>query len=136
MKEDEVKRAVWDLGAEREKRPGEAGVLRTTVPSTGPLSRLGSTDGFDCSGLVKYVYGRRGVALPHNVGPQWRLGQPVSRDDLEPGDVVFFDRLRHNGIYIGNGKFVYATKTGDVVKVSNLDEQWYRRRWVGPRRLL
>jgi cell wall-associated NlpC family hydrolase len=49
---------------------------------------------------------------------------------------VYFDRLGHSGIYIGRGRFVHATKPGDVVKVSELDERWYRRRWVGARRLL
>jgi hypothetical protein len=121
-----------------EPSPGAASIVSEALRHVGTPYEWGGedTDGFDCSGLVKYVYGRRGLALPHNVGAQYRLGQPVSRDDLEPGDVVFFDRLRHNGIYIGNGKFVHATKTGDVVKVSSLDESWYRRRWVGARRLL
>jgi hypothetical protein len=91
--------------------------------------------GFDCSGFVKYVHARVGIAIPHNVAAQYRYGTPVSRDQLEPGDLVFFDHLRHNGIYIGRGLFIHATKTGDSVRISNLDERWYKSRWVGGRRL-
>lgn len=102
-----------------------------------PYARGGATPaGFDCSGLVMYVYGRLGIALPHEAAKQYRLGSPVPRNKLQPGDLVFFDRLGHSGIYIGNARFVHATKPGDVVKVSRLDEDWYRRRWVGARRVL
>jgi cell wall-associated NlpC family hydrolase len=76
------------------------------------------------------------VSLPHNAEKQYRLGSAVARDKLRPGDLVFFDRLGHSGIYIGNARFVHATKPGDVVKVSHIDEDWYRRRWVGARRVL
>jgi cell wall-associated NlpC family hydrolase len=59
----------------------------------------------------------------------------VPRKELAPGDIVFFDHLNHSGIYIGDGRFVHATKTGDGVKVSRLAEAWFDRRWVGARRL-
>jgi cell wall-associated NlpC family hydrolase len=100
--------------------------------------RWGGADprGFDCSGFVMYVYGRAGVSLPHGAVKQYRLGTSVSREHLAPGDIVFFDRLNHSGIYIGDGRFVHATKPGDAVKVSRLDEAWFARRWVGARRLL
>lgn len=90
--------------------------------------------GFDCSGLVMYVYSHLGVALPHNAAKQYRYGTPVARERLEPGDVVFFDGLRHNGIYIGDGRFIHARRRGRGVIVSGLDESWYRTRWVGGRR--
>ena len=76
--------------------------------------------GFDCSGLVMYVYGQMGVSLPHYTGAQWNVGVPVSRSDLQPGDLVFFDGLGHVGIYIGGGQFIHAPHTGDVVKISSL----------------
>src|SRR5262245_41546837 len=95
-----------------------------------------SPAGFDCSGVVKYVYGRVGILLPHGAVAQFKHGSSVPRTELKPGDVVFFDRLRHNGIYVGDGRFVHATQTGDVVKLSRLDEDWFRTRWVGARRLL
>ena len=66
-----------------------------------------SPSGFDCSGLVMYAFGQVGVAVPHNAAQQFRLGVPVARDRLVPGDVVFFNQLRHNGIYLGDGRFVH-----------------------------
>lgn len=113
-------------------------VASTALKHVGaPYARGGiSPAGFDCSGFVLFVYGRVGISLPHNAEKQYRLGSAVPRHKLEPGDIVFFDRLGHSGIYIGNARFVHATKPGDVVKVSHLDEDWYRRRWVGARRLL
>jgi len=96
----------------------------------------GSTpSGFDCSGLVRYVYAQVGVSLPHNAAQQYRLGTPVTRDNLEPGDLVFFDRLRHNGIYIGDGRFIHARQTGRGVNIARLDDGWYASHWVGARRL-
>ena len=94
-----------------------------------------SPSGFDCSGLVRYVYARVGVTLPHNAARQFRLGRPVSRDSLEPGDLVFFDRLRHNGIYVGNGRFIHARQAGKRVSIASLDEDWYAAHWAGARRL-
>jgi cell wall-associated NlpC family hydrolase len=113
-------------------------VVSTALKYVGaPYARGGtSPSGFDCSGFVMFVYGRAGVALPHNAEQQYRRGSPVARHKLEPGDIVFFDRLGHSGIYIGNARFVHATKPGDVVKVSRIDEDWYRQRWVGARRVL
>lgn len=93
-----------------------------------------SPSGFDCSGLVMYAFGKVGVAIPHNAAQQFRLGIPVDRDRLRPGDVVFFNQLRHNGIYLGDGRFVHSTKPGGV-KIARLDDEWFRTRWVGARRL-
>jgi len=90
---------------------------------------------FDCSGFVAYVYAQVGVSLPHNAAAQYGYGTPVSRDQLEPGDLVFFDGLGHDGIYIGGGQFVHAPHTGDVVKISSLYDSWYAATWVGARRL-
>jgi cell wall-associated NlpC family hydrolase len=94
-----------------------------------------SAAGFDCSGLVKHVYALAGIAMPHNVAQQYKYGVPVSRDELKPGDLVFFDQLRHNGIYVGEGKFVHAGRTGGNVGVARLDDSWFKLRWVGARRL-
>jgi peptidoglycan DL-endopeptidase CwlO len=94
-----------------------------------------SPGGFDCSGLVMFVYSQVGVYLPHNAAAQYNYGVPVSRDQLEPGDLVFFDGLGHVGIYIGGGQFIHAPHTGDVVKISSLDESWYAATYVGARRI-
>ena len=92
--------------------------------------------GFDCSGLVMWAYAQVGVSLPHSTYALFALGVPVSRDQLAPGDLVFFDGLGHVGIYIGGGQFVHAPHTGDVVKISSLDDPWYSATYVGARRIL
>ena len=93
-----------------------------------------SPSGFDCSGLVMYVFAQVGVSLPHNAAAQYGYGSPVSRSDLQPGDLVFFDGLGHVGIYVGGGSFIHAPHTGDVVKISSLTG-WYAATYVGARRL-
>jgi cell wall-associated NlpC family hydrolase len=90
--------------------------------------------GFDCSGFVMYVYSQVGVSLPHNAAMQYGYGSPVSRSELQPGDLVFFNGLGHNGIYIGGGQFIHSPHTGDVVKISSLSG-WYDSTYVGARRL-
>jgi cell wall-associated NlpC family hydrolase len=94
-----------------------------------------SPSGFDCSGLVAYVYAQVGVSLPHYTGAQYAVGVPVSRDQLEPGDLVFFNGLGHVGIYIGGGQMIHAPHTGDVVKISNINSGWYAATYVGARRI-
>jgi peptidoglycan DL-endopeptidase CwlO len=93
-----------------------------------------SPSGFDCSGFTMYVYARVGVSLPHNAAMQYGMGTPVSRTQLAPGDLVFFNGLSHVGMYIGGGRFVHAPHTGDVVKISSLSEYWYSATYVGARR--
>jgi peptidoglycan DL-endopeptidase CwlO len=90
--------------------------------------------GFDCSGFTMYVYAKVGVYLPHNAAMQFGMGTPVSRSQLAPGDLVFFNGLSHVGMYIGGGRFVHAPHTGDVVKISSLSEYWYSATYVGARR--
>jgi peptidoglycan DL-endopeptidase CwlO len=99
--------------------------------------RWGGTEpsGFDCSGFVQHVYAQVGLKLPRSAAQQYEQGTPVSRDNLRPGDLVFFDGLRHNGIYVGHGRFIHAGQTGKHVSVAPIDEGWYRSRWVGARRL-
>jgi peptidoglycan DL-endopeptidase CwlO len=79
-----------------------------------------SPRGFDCSGLVMYVFAQIGVSLPHSSYAQAAMGTPVSISQLEPGDLVFFTGASHVGIYIGGGQFIHAPHTGDVVKISSL----------------
>ena len=96
----------------------------------------GSTpDGFDCSGLVSYVYAQLGVALPHFAAAQWGFGAAVPVEDLQPGDLVFFDKLDHVGIYLGSGEFINAPHTGAFVRIDTLSEPWYRKHYVGARRI-
>jgi cell wall-associated NlpC family hydrolase len=90
--------------------------------------------GFDCSGLVMYVYAQLGVQLPHYAAAQYQLGSPVSRSQLQPGDLVFFDALNHVGIWLGGNQFVDAPETGDVVKIETMND-WYAKTYVGARRV-
>ena len=89
--------------------------------------------GFDCSGLVMYVYAQLGIHLSHFSGAQWNEGTPIAAEDLAPGDLVFFhpgaNGPGHVGIYIGGNNFIHAPHTGDVVKISSLYE--YSTSYVG-----
>ena len=82
---------------------------------------------FDCSGFTMFVYRQVGVSLPHSSSAQFSSGDRVSRDDLEPGDLVFFGSpIHHVGIYVGGGAYIHAPNSGDVVKISALDRSDYR----------
>ena len=94
-----------------------------------------SPSGFDCSGLVVYVYGRLGVSLPHYTVSLWNSGAHVSRDQLAPGDLVFFYSLDHVGIYLGGGLFIHAPHTGTVVQISSLNSSWYASAYDGAVRI-
>jgi cell wall-associated NlpC family hydrolase len=95
-----------------------------------------SPSGFDCSGLTMYVYGRLGIKLGHYTGFQYYQGPRVPRDQLEPGDLVFFHLSSggvpgHEGMYVGNGSFIHAPRRGDVVKISSLFDTSYALSYVG-----
>jgi cell wall-associated NlpC family hydrolase len=92
-------------------------------------------DTFDCSGLVVYAYAAVGVSLPHSSYALWNEGVYVSQDQLQPGDLVFFDGLGHVGIYIGGGQFIHAPHTGTVVQIASLSG-YYQSAYVGARRIL
>lgn len=92
---------------------------------------------FDCSGFTTYVYRHFGVNLPRTARTQFGAGTAVSRDNLAPGDLVFFNTvgyLGHVGLYIGNGDFIHAASSGQV-KISSLNEGYYRTRYAGARRV-
>jgi cell wall-associated NlpC family hydrolase len=77
-----------------------------------------SPSGFDCSGLVMYVYAQLGISLPHYTVAQWNATEPIASP--APGDLVFFNGLGHVGIYIGGGRFVDAPHTGSVVRIDSM----------------
>ncbi len=82
-----------------------------------------SPSGFDCSGLVMYVYAQLGVSLPHNAAAQYAATTPVSVSDLQPGDLVFFYGFGHVGIYVGNGTMINAPHTGTVVSFASIHDE-------------
>jgi cell wall-associated NlpC family hydrolase len=106
--------------------PAQIAVVKETMKYLGiPYVWAGATPsgGFDCSGLVLYVYAKFGVQFPHGATMQAHMGDPVSLASAQPADLVFFGYpafYHHVGIYIGNGLFIEAPHTGDVVKVSQL----------------
>lgn len=86
--------------------------------------------GFDCSGLVRFAYGQAGIEVPRTAARQRQFVQPISREGLAPGDLVFFDLARktdHVGVYLGDGRFVHAPSTGKRVQVGRLDEGYFQR---------
>jgi len=91
--------------------------------------------GFDCSGLVRWAYGRLGVALPHNSYALYGEGRRVSRARMKPGDVLFFERLGHVGLYLGRGRMVHAPQSGRLVEVVRLAGSSYGARLIGARRV-
>jgi len=118
--------------------PRYGGVVGIAMRYLGVPYRWGGASpsgGFDCSGFLMYVYAQVGVSLPHNAAMQYGYGSAVSRSELAPGDLVFFNGLGHNGMYIGGGQFIHSPHTGDVVKISNLGDSWYASTYVGARRL-
>jgi cell wall-associated NlpC family hydrolase len=128
--------AATPEGASVVPASGYSGVVGVAMSQIGtPYVWAGaSPGGFDCSGLVMYSYAQEGVSLPHSSYAMWNDGVSVPRDQLQPGDLVFFDGLGHVGLYIGNGSFVHAPHTGTDVQVSSLDS--YGGSYVGARRIL
>lgn len=96
-----------------------------------------SRDGIDCSGLTRMLYLKEGIDLPHNAKMQFKLGKPVKKEDLLPGDLVFFNTrgpLTHVGIWIGNGQFIHAAGRKRGVRVDYLSNPYYSKRFAGARR--
>lgn len=90
--------------------------------------------GFDCSGLVQYVCRKNGISVPRVAASQRNAGKYVSRENLQPGDLVFFGRggrITHVGIYTGNGNMIHAPQTGDVVKISSINTSYRVSSYAG-----
>lgn len=96
-------------------------------------------DGFDCSGFVQYVFGKNGVSLPRTADVQFELGIPVRSDQLQPGDLVYFTTYEpgpsHNGIYLGDGKFINATSSRGIA-IDRMNSSYWGPRYIGARRVL
>ncbi|HUX23459.1 MAG TPA: C40 family peptidase [Burkholderiales bacterium] len=140
--------------AETEPPAATAPVVRATDTASSvalqALSYLGTPyrmggesplSGFDCSGLVVYAYREgAGLALPRNTYGLSHTGEPVARDELRPGDLVFYNTQRraysHVGIYLGGNRFIHAPSSGGAVRIDNLRAGYWMRRYSGARRIV
>jgi len=102
----------------------------------------GQRNTFDCSGFTTYVCKKNGICLPRRAIQQSKVGKPVKRSELQPGDLVFFDTskqrkgyVNHVGIYIGNGKFIHASSAKKKVVITSLNKPFYKQRFKGARRV-
>jgi len=100
-----------------------------------------SNNGFDCSGLTMVSYRLNGLNLPRNSRAQYQAGRAVKKSSLQQGDLVFFatkggTRVTHVGMYVGDGKFIHAPRTGQTIRISSLSSNYFRRTYVGGRAYL
>lgn len=117
-------------------------VVRALTLIDTPYRYGGSTpEGFDCSGLVQYVYNAVAARqLPRRSEEMGKMGEAIRRSQLEPGDLVFFNTLRraysHVAIYIGDGRFLHAPARGGRVRIEALDDRYWQTRFNGARRVI
>ena len=107
-----------------------------------PYKRGGTSEekGFDCSGFVRHMYEKSvGLVLPRRAEEQAKVTEEISRSELKPGDLVFFNTLKrtfsHVGIYVGDGKFIHAPRPGKAVRVDDMREAYWQQRFNVARRV-
>ncbi len=96
-------------------------------------------EGFDCSGLVFYAYRETGIDVPRTSLAQYRAAKRIPVSAAQPGDLVFFRigrQISHVGIYVGNNRFIHSPETGQTVKINDLDDEYYKKRFAGAGRIL
>jgi cell wall-associated NlpC family hydrolase len=144
----------WNIGRQRSGMDSRTAVTVAALPDSdspilefaatllGRRYRYGASRGeFDCSGFVKRVYQEFGVDLPHSSREQFGLGERVPREDLQPGDLVFFRNgmrgpISHVGIYAGGDDlFLHAARKAGRVRIDTLNESYFATRYAGARRL-
>ena len=127
---------------EPDATPTLAAIVTTALELRGMPYRNGGSDpsGFDCSGFMQYVFARHGTALPREVRDQYRVGREIDRDDVQAGDLLFFETVSrgasHVGMALGDGQFVHAPSSRGVVRVEPYTAVYWARRFVGARRVL
>ena len=139
LKTSTAKSSTSSSGAPAASSKGQA-IVNTAKKYLGVPYVWGGTSprGFDCSGLVQYVCRQNGISVNRVAADQARNGSYVSRDNLQPGDLVFFakgGRIHHVGIYVGNGNMIHAPQTGDVVKISSINSSYRKSTYAGARRV-
>lgn len=118
-------------------------ILINAMSLTGIKYKYGGSKpetGFDCSGFVRYVFNQAAnLALPPTARAISQIGKTVKKDELQPGDLVFFNTLKsafsHVGIYVGDNKFIHAPRTGGEVRVENMETKYWQNRYNGAQRL-
>ena len=138
---------VMEVGPDESARPVEGelalSVVETAFEAIGTPYEWGGNDanGFDCSGLIRYSYGRFGIGLPRISGDQLREGRPVELrvEALLPGDILGFSAVpggeaAHVGLYVGDGQFIHSSSSG--VRVSNLRNPYWQRHFMAARRIV
>ena len=128
------------VGASGGAPEANARIVSAAMAQVGVPYRYGGASpmqGFDCSGLVSYVFAQQGIRVPRTAAQQFVAATPVRERDLKPGDLVFFRlagpkaEVSHVGIYAGAGRFVHAPQSGRRVSEANLDDEYYRPRLAG-----
>jgi cell wall-associated NlpC family hydrolase len=118
-------------------------VLVNAISLEGTKYKYGGSSpatGFDCSGFVNYVYARAAnIDLPRTARGISRVGQPINKSELQPGDLVFFNTAKrafsHVGIYVGDGNFIHAPSRGGTVRVESMHTAYWEKRFNGAKRL-
>jgi len=118
-------------------------VLLSALSLSGTPYKFGGNSpetGFDCSGFVRYVFSQAAnLTLPHGARAISQLGKSIPVDQLQPGDLVFFNTLKkafsHVGIYLGEGRFIHAPSSGGGVHIVNMNDAYWAKRFNGARRL-
>ena len=107
-----------------------------------PYKRGGMSEekGFDCSGFVRHMFEKSvGLVLPRRAEEQAKVTEEINRSELKPGDLVFFNTMKrtfsHVGIYVGDGKFIHAPRPGKAVRVDDMREAYWQKRFNGARRV-
>ena len=137
---EEVRRDKPDLNS---KRFDGRAIAQFALGFRGVPYRLGGADpgGFDCSGLVQYVFAQYGIAVPRVVEQQYAVGDTIRPADIKPGDLIFFntkksgDGASHVAIAIGQDSFVHAPNSSGVVRIETLGSAYWGARYVGAKRI-
>jgi cell wall-associated NlpC family hydrolase len=144
---DEVREDLGRAGVPADRASTIGAVVQTALDVMGMPYRWGDEgeEGFDCSGLIRYAFGRQGITLPRRSREQAQQGVAVAKslDSLQAGDILTFSTegrgISHVGLYVGNGRFIHSARQGVQLSVLSPDDvsgRWWYRRWVGARRVV
>lgn len=141
----ENEQPVLPVNQAPDRRAGNADeLIGSAMGLLGIAYRYGGTSvatGFDCSGFMQHIFRRAmGINLPRTSAEQARMGFPVSRSELQPGDMVFFrtlggSRISHVGLYIGNDRFIHAPRTGKNIEITSLSHKYWSSKYAFARRV-